>query len=343
MPDENTSRPRLVVLDDLMTDATKDEEVSNLFTVGSHHRNLSVICLLQNLFNRGKENRTMNLNSQYLVLFKNPRDLLQVTHLARQMYPHNTGYFMEQFQKATAKPYGCLVVDLKQDTRDGERLRSGVILEPFHKSTTKPYDCSIVDTKQDTQDGERLRPSIIPGNDEQPPDKKEEFSGVNTCNHCGVCFRTAYYLNMHMQSGCAMQDDDSEEEGVNPWAKLLQRAFDKHDELYRDKVDKFMGEGLDQKESAHRSSHELLPKYRKSLMQLYSTFLEEMHALGSNSQHKEIMRSIDWYMGWKGYDFQKALETTLQKKKHLFEQIIEENDDTDDEDDMPLSKLSKRI
>ena len=73
----------LVVLDDLMVDATKNKEVSNMFTVGSHHKNMSVVCLLQNLFYQGKENRTMNLNSQYLVLFKNPRDQLQMNYLGK--------------------------------------------------------------------------------------------------------------------------------------------------------------------------------------------------------------------------------------------------------------------
>ena len=42
----------------------------------------------KNLYNKGKENRTMNSNSQYLVVFKNPRDWQQLVVLARQMYPN---------------------------------------------------------------------------------------------------------------------------------------------------------------------------------------------------------------------------------------------------------------
>ena len=79
--------PRLYIFDDLMRDTTKNAEVCEMFTEGSHHRNLSVICLMQNLYFQGKENRTMNLNSQYIVLFKNPRDRQQMAILARQMYP----------------------------------------------------------------------------------------------------------------------------------------------------------------------------------------------------------------------------------------------------------------
>ena len=49
-----------------------DETVANLFTKGSHHRNVSVVFLAQNLFPKNKFARTMRLNAHYIVLFKNP-------------------------------------------------------------------------------------------------------------------------------------------------------------------------------------------------------------------------------------------------------------------------------
>ena len=112
---DDTSYGSLYIFDDLMKDATKNDEICELYTEGSHHKNMSVICLLQNLYNKGKENRTMNLNSQYLVLLKNPRDRQQVAVLARQMYPNKANYFLERFQKATSEPYGYLLVDLKKE------------------------------------------------------------------------------------------------------------------------------------------------------------------------------------------------------------------------------------
>ena len=55
----------LVVLDDLM--AETDGRVTNLFTKKSHHSNTSVTYLVQNLFPKNKESRTISLNSQYMV------------------------------------------------------------------------------------------------------------------------------------------------------------------------------------------------------------------------------------------------------------------------------------
>ena len=81
----DASKRNIVVLDDLM--AETDERVTNLFTKKSHHCNTSVIYLVQNLFPKNKESRTISLNSQYIVVFKNPRDVSQMTTLAKQMYP----------------------------------------------------------------------------------------------------------------------------------------------------------------------------------------------------------------------------------------------------------------
>ena len=68
----------------------------------------------------------MSLNSQYLILFKNPRDATQITHLAKQMYPGRTKFMIEAFRDATSKPYTYLAIDLKPETEENMRLRSGI-------------------------------------------------------------------------------------------------------------------------------------------------------------------------------------------------------------------------
>ena len=49
----------LIVIDDQMIEAGKDNRIVNLFTKGSHHRDLNVIYIVQNLFHQGKGNRTI--------------------------------------------------------------------------------------------------------------------------------------------------------------------------------------------------------------------------------------------------------------------------------------------
>jgi hypothetical protein len=130
LPQKETYRDnkrRLIIIDDLM--AETDERVTKLFTKGSHHCNISVIYIVQNLFGKNKEQRTISLNSHYLVVFKNPRDATQISHLAKQTYPGKVKYVQEAFKDATSVPYGYLVFDLRQSTPDHLRIRTNIFAE----------------------------------------------------------------------------------------------------------------------------------------------------------------------------------------------------------------------
>ena len=116
--------PSLIVIDDLMRDATNSTDVCELFVEGSHHRNISVACIMQNAFSRGKENITISINSQYVVLSKNPRD--QLVPFARQMDPNNIKKFMNKYTEAIKRSYGYLFIDLKQNTPEEERLNTDI-------------------------------------------------------------------------------------------------------------------------------------------------------------------------------------------------------------------------
>jgi hypothetical protein len=116
--------PVLLVIDDLMQET--NQTVANIFTKVSHHRNVSVLYLTQNLFPKNKFARTISLNSHYLVLFKNPRDAGQFAVLARQMYPNGSKFAIEAFRDATEKAFGYLLVDLKPDTEESHRLRTDI-------------------------------------------------------------------------------------------------------------------------------------------------------------------------------------------------------------------------
>ena len=65
LPDEslfNSKTKNLVIIDDLMTET--DGRVTNLFTKKRHHCNTSVVYLVQSMFPKNKEIRTISLNAQ---------------------------------------------------------------------------------------------------------------------------------------------------------------------------------------------------------------------------------------------------------------------------------------
>ena len=117
----------LVIFDDLMFECIQNEQVMNLFLVGSHHRNTSIFFISQNLFPKGKYSREISINSNYLIIFKNPRDQLQFEILARQMNPSKIKFLKEAFIDATDKPFGYLFLDLKQSTETRNRIQTGIL------------------------------------------------------------------------------------------------------------------------------------------------------------------------------------------------------------------------
>ena len=138
----------VLILDDLMTQCHSDERLTRLFSVGSHHKNLSIIFIIHNLFHYGKKMRTVSLNSHYIILFKNPRDRLQISTLARQMYPGQSQFLVEAFQDATKEAYGYIIIDLKPTTADKLRIRTGILptdrqLVYVHKDEAQPTSFSV--------------------------------------------------------------------------------------------------------------------------------------------------------------------------------------------------------
>lgn len=125
----NPAEKNLVIIDDLMDEAGNSKQVSKLFTKGSHHRNLSVILVVQNLFHQGKVMRTISLNSHYIILFKNPRDMGQITHLATQSFPGKLEFLNKAFKMATKRPHGYLLLDFSPGRSDDRQVWSDIL--PF--------------------------------------------------------------------------------------------------------------------------------------------------------------------------------------------------------------------
>ena len=53
---------------------------------------------------------------------------MQILTLAKQMYPGQTDFFLNQYEEAVKRPFGYLLIDLKTTTQDNCRLRT--IVQP---------------------------------------------------------------------------------------------------------------------------------------------------------------------------------------------------------------------
>jgi hypothetical protein len=116
-------RPLLLVLDDLML-STSEEYITSLFTRRSHHESISVVFVVQNLFE--KKIRVARSNSQYIILTRSPNAILSVRNLGNQLFPLQMQYFMDSYTQATRQLYGYMLIDMHPASDPLLRLRTHI-------------------------------------------------------------------------------------------------------------------------------------------------------------------------------------------------------------------------
>lgn len=123
----NDGAHRLLILDDQLPHLSECKHLVDIFSVLCHHRKISTFMLIQNVFAKCSWLRDAALNSQALVLFRNPRCSVQTACLATQMFPNNRKFFLDAFDKACSQPFSNLIVDLNPRTDTKLQLRSRVL------------------------------------------------------------------------------------------------------------------------------------------------------------------------------------------------------------------------
>ena len=137
-----------------MADTVRAYSFIQLKVTEGHHRNISVVYLTQNLFPQGRACRDIILNTQYMVLFNNPIDRQQVATLARRIYPSTSAVFLKRFERATTYPYGHLVIDLKSDTPEKDRLHTEIFDTAKTMDEKMSEDRGSVGTKYEEEEEE---------------------------------------------------------------------------------------------------------------------------------------------------------------------------------------------
>ena len=118
------TRGGVLVLDDLMEEGGQDKCVLDLFTKDSHHRNITVLYLPQDLFPPGKFSKVINGNAHYIVAFKNPHDQTGIWTILLQPFPNRWCQVLKLFKCVTSRPFGYLMLDVHPASNDHYQLWS---------------------------------------------------------------------------------------------------------------------------------------------------------------------------------------------------------------------------
>ena len=168
---KNNGTKYLLFLDNSCEEICNSKAFVDLATAG-RHRGLSPIYIKYNFFHQSKLGRDVQLQTTHIVVFKSPRDVMQVTTLSTQLGLGSE--LVDWYRDATSVPFGHLLIDLSPRTDDQlryctntgsipskfyipDRLKQSKVLDDKHpKSLHSPIVPIIFPQKQ------KSFPSVLP-------------------------------------------------------------------------------------------------------------------------------------------------------------------------------------
>ena len=115
---KNNGTKYLLIFDDSFEEICNSKAFVDVATAVKH-RGLSTIYIKHNLFHQSKLGRDIELQNTHIVLFKSPRDVMQVTTLSTQLSLGSE--LVDWYRDATSVPFGHLLIDLSPRTDDRSR------------------------------------------------------------------------------------------------------------------------------------------------------------------------------------------------------------------------------
>lgn len=117
----------VLILDDMIHLVTKSPDALHLFQTMVSHANITAFLLSQNLYPPGVYAKSILLNCQHVVLFKNVRDNRQIITFGSQVFTGRSKFWMDAYARAVRRPYGYVLVDLTNHCPEDRRLRTNVL------------------------------------------------------------------------------------------------------------------------------------------------------------------------------------------------------------------------
>ena len=112
---KNNGTKYLLTFDDSCEKICNSKDFVDMVTTG-RHRGVSTFYIKKNLFHQSKIGRDVELQNTHIILFKSPRDVMQVTTLSTQL--HLGSELVDCYRDATSVPFGHFLNDLSPRSDD---------------------------------------------------------------------------------------------------------------------------------------------------------------------------------------------------------------------------------
>uniref|UniRef100_A0A914QPH6 Uncharacterized protein n=1 Tax=Panagrolaimus davidi TaxID=227884 RepID=A0A914QPH6_9BILA len=119
------AKPLLVLLDDCLTSSpTLEAYLEKLTTKQSHHQQLCVVIIVQNLFD--KRIKVARNNSHYIICMRSPSAAHSLRVIGTHLFPNRLKYFLSAWEMATRELFSYLVIDQHPASHEMLRLRTSI-------------------------------------------------------------------------------------------------------------------------------------------------------------------------------------------------------------------------
>ena len=350
----DVKKNNIIICDDMMSMTAVDPKIADLYTEGSHHRNLSVINLTQNLFPPGKNAVTQRRNTQYMIIFKSPMSQDQILTLGTFMFPGRLNDFLQIYDEAVENPFGYLVIDAKQTTPNSERFKSDIFTKRQHVTETQFNDdsasvfnesddgacvycgsCKFIHENknifdkhicsQNEADDLGIKQEFISNTDHLDINLTEDNMAENNypCAECGALYNSPSMLFKHIKQ-CG--DNDRTED---VWQRMMLEVFADNEEEYNRKIEEY----ADFDDSEERAKRDMREVYKKDLKTVFKKYFIFVHLLEKSELYDQILGDFNAYKLEKHFSQEKALKTAIRKNDSIFENIMDQYIDYENETD----------
>ena len=152
---KNSGTKYLLISDDSCEEICNWKAFVDIANTG-RHRGLSTIYTEHNIFHQSRLGRDVELQNTHIVLFKSPRDVMQVTTRSTQFGPASE--LVDWYRDATSVPFGHLLIDLSPRTDD--RLRYCTNSGPVPSKFFIPERLNPLRTLNDEHTSSLYSPSV---------------------------------------------------------------------------------------------------------------------------------------------------------------------------------------
>ena len=176
-----SNQDTLLIFDDQMNNKETLQYIANLFSVEARHTKLSLIFISQKIFFNSDSLRSIRENSDYWILFKNPKNVASVGYISSQMTKNST--LANIFTAATEKAHSYLFIDTRQEASSYTQYlsslfnRSHSVISWVIEKNMNPYKKTTNFKKMILMSADKFEE--LEGN----IDKSQSEGGENEINH----------------------------------------------------------------------------------------------------------------------------------------------------------------